>query len=149
MYVWKNCISPSLSHKKVCHAVTFYSNLSCLPFLKVGLEILKMKPYHSVPHLIQTCLCVIVNSWSVLNIKATWFNYSIVKYSMHKVSTRLKSCHWFQAFKILIIYCMNIATASFPTKKTKLLLKEFDTKYCTRLCLYTPTPPLGPTVLYP
>ncbi len=70
-------------------------------------------------------------------------------YAQGKVSMHLKSCCRFQAFKILIIYYMIIATASFPTKTTKLSLKEFDAEYCTRLCLYTPLPPLGPTVLYP
>ncbi len=135
MFVWKKFFPASLSHKKVCCAAAFYSNLSWCPFLKVGLEILRMQPYHLVPH---TCLCVIINSWSVLNIKLKWFNYSVVKNYIHKVSTHLKSYCCFQVFKIPIIYYMDIVTVSFPMKKTKLLLKEFDAEYCTRLCSYTP-----------
>ncbi len=142
MYFWKKVFPASMSHKKVYLMPLRSIQISHDTFfLKGGLEILRTKPCHSVPHLIQTCFCVIVNSWSVLNIKATWFNYSSqIFYAQGKVSMLLKSCRQFQAFKILIIYYLNIATASFPMKTTKLLLKEFDAEYCTRLCLYTLPP---------
>ncbi len=151
MYVWKKVFPASMSHKKV-YPMPLRSvqiNHDAL-FSRRRSWTFEEKPNHSVPHLIQTYFCVIVNSWSVLNIKATRFNYSSQTfYAQGKVSMYLKSCCRFQAFKILIIYYMNIATASFPTKTTKFLFNKFDAEYCTRLCLYPPLPTLCPTVLDP
>lgn len=97
-----------------------------------------MEPYHSVPNLIQKFHFVIVNSWSVLNIEATWFDFFVIKYSVYKVSTSLKSCWRFHTFSILIIYYFNMATAIFPLKIIKFLLQQSNREYCTRLSLYSP-----------
>ncbi len=126
-----------LSHERLWCCYFQFKSLM-MPFFQVGLKILRMKHYHSVPYLIQKYLCVSVNSWSVLNIKVTWFDYSTVNYSVYKVSTSLKRCQQFHTFNILIIYYFNIATATFPTKIIEFLLKQFDKEYCTRLQPYPP-----------
>ncbi len=121
-------------------SLCFNSNLSQRPFCKVDLQICRMEHNHLVSHLIQSCLCIVVNSWSVLNIMATWFDFSIFEYSGNKVSISLESCWRFHAFTVLIIYYLLQCNSNLSYKDNWILAQAIDTSIF---------PPLGPTDLYP